>query len=335
MMPDPEMHPDKSRMMRVAQITLVAGLLITAAKFTIFWLTNSIAVLTDATESIINVAAAASMLYTIWLSNRPADRDHPYGHGKIEFMTVGFEGWLILIAGVVIAYQAIDRLISPADLQRLEWGLACLGVVGVMTGGLAVYVWLSGKKYDSLSLVADGKHLMTDCLSTVGVLLGLLLVRWTGWNWLDPIVALVMAVVILSTSWRLLWQSIDGLMDKSDPADEAAIEVILDAAVQAGSIMGYHKVRHRHSGAFHWVDLHVQVAPTLTVSRGHNIASQIEGQIEEKLGSANATAHIEPFPQLETPAHEPPTDHGQAPAGQDTPDRPDLASNEHEVDTHE
>ena len=150
-----------------------------------------------------------------------------------------------------------------------------------------------------------------------------------------PVVALVLAAVILSTSWRLLWQSIDGLMDKSDPADEAAIGAILDAAVRAGSIMGYHKVRHRHNGAFHWVDLHVQIAPDLTVSRGHDIASRIEAQIEEKLGSANATAHIEPFPQPDTPAPEPPADHGQPPAGQEPsdpsqPDRSGLANNSHE-----
>ena len=281
----------------MAWIALIAGLGFMALKFIIFALTNSAAVLSDAMESLINVVAATSMVYTIWLSNRPADREHPYGHGKIEFLAVGLEGWMILIAGVVVAFEAIRRLINGSELDAGRLTVGTWGLVGmsVLTGLLAAYVWTSGKKHSSPPLIADGKHLMTDCLSTIGVMGGLILVNLTGKHWLDPVVALIMASLILWTSWRLLWQSIDGLMDRTDPADETAINTILDEEVLRGTIHGYHKVRHRHSGAFHWVDMHLQVDGDLSVRKSHEVASRIEGRVEQALHQANATAHIEPY----------------------------------------
>jgi cation diffusion facilitator family transporter len=295
-MPDPQPHPQLPQIQRVGLHTLIAGVLIMAVKFGVFALTNSAAVLSDALESIINVVAAGAMLYTIWLSNRPADREHPYGHGKIEFMTVGLEGWLILIAGLLIAYEASRRLIVGVEPVRLDIGIWLLGGVGVLVGALAAYVWTRGRKYHSDPLIADGKHLATDAASTMGVLLGLILVQYTKMNWLDPLVAIVMAGLILFTSWRLLWQSFRGLMDESDPADDAAVTAILDDEKASGTITGYHKVRLRHNGSFHWIDMHLQVAPQMTVAESHALASRIEGRIETHFepGQANATAHLEP-----------------------------------------
>ena len=294
-MPEPKAHPHLPQIKRVGWKVLIAGIVIMAIKFVIFGLTDSVAVLSDAMESVINIVASAFILYTIWLSNQPADREHPYGHGKVEFMAVLLEGWLILIAGFVVAFKAIPRLIEPPDLSRLGVGTWCLVGTSILTGMLAFYVRWAGRKYNSLLLVSDGKHLMTDFLSTVGVMLGLLLVRWTDKFWLDPVVALIMASLILWTSWKLLWQSISGLTDRIDEADDVAIRAILDEEVGNKTIRAYHKVRYRHSGAFHWVDMHLQVDPQLSVLESHKLASRIEHRVEQALDQANATAHIEPY----------------------------------------
>ncbi|MCC7147516.1 MAG: cation transporter [Phycisphaeraceae bacterium] len=304
-MPEPTAHPDLSKIQRVGRHALLAGLGITALKFGIFGLTSSIAVLSDALESIINILAAGVMLYSVWLGSQPVDRGHSYGHGKAEFMAVGFEGAMILVAGALIAYKAIARLIVPAELERLSLGLGLMGLVGVLTCGLAFYVIRAGRRYASGPLLADGRHLLTDFTSTAGVWVGLILVYFTGLWWLDPVIALVMAALILWTSGQLLHQSILGLMDHADPADDVLIRRMLDEEIAQGAIRGYHKLRHRHSGAFHWVDVHLQVPGQMTVAWAHELISRIEYRIEQALGEADVTAHIEPA-EAAAPAPAPP-----------------------------
>ncbi len=295
-MPEPQPDPHLPAIKRVALHSVMAAGAIMLLKLGVFALTNSAAVLSDALESIINVASASFLLYTIWLSNQPADRKHPYGHGKIEFMAIGLEAWLILIAGIVIAVEAVRRFISPVEVQKPTLGVWLLAGIGVACAAIAAYVWHAGRNYDNAALRAHGKHLMTDLASTVGVLIGLLLVRYTGKTWLDPLFAIVMAALILFASWKLMWQSIHGLMDRIDDKDDSEIRAILDDEVAAGEIMSYHKVRHRHSGSFHWVDMHLQFPAQMTVRDAHAIASRIEGRIEQHLGQANATSHVEPAP---------------------------------------
>jgi len=295
-MPEPHPHPEIHRIRRVAHHALIAGVAIMAMKFAVFGLTNSAAVLSDAAESIVNVVAAGFMVFSLWFANRPADKDHPYGHGKIEFMAVGLEGSLILTAGLLIAFEGVRRLLNPPTLDdaRLGLGIWCLAGVALLAAALAAYVWSRGRRYGNAILIADGKHLATDVASTLGGIVGLLLVRTTGYAWIDPVVALVMAAVILVTSWRLLSESVDGLMDRTDPADEGIIRKILDDEVRSGAIRGYHKVRHRHTGSFHWIDMHIQVDPDLSVRQSHDLASRIEHRIESRLKPGNATAHVEP-----------------------------------------
>lgn len=296
-MPEPQPPPNLQRIRRIAFHALVAGVIIMLLKFGVFWVTDSAAVLADAMESIINLVAAGMMIYSLWLSSRPADRDHPYGHGKVEFMAVGLEGWMILLAGLVIGFEGVRRLISPPDLQmdKLNLGSWLLGGVALLVIALGLYVWIMGRKHDSQVLIADGKHLLTDAFSTLGGLAGLILVQITGKLWLDPVIAIILAGVILFTSWRLLWHGIDGLMDRTDPKDDQLIRAILDQAIAEKLIQGYHKVRHRHTGSFHWVDMHLQVDGDMTVRQSHTIASTIENRIETQLGQANATAHMEPL----------------------------------------
>jgi cation diffusion facilitator family transporter len=293
-MPEPAADPNLSQIRRVAAIALIAGVVLTGLKLLVYWVTQSVAVLGDALESIINVAAAGVMLYSMTQASRPADADHPYGHGKVEFLAVGLEGWLILIAGAVIAVEAIGRLLSDTGPRQLGLGLTLLALVGALDALLAGFIWHMGRRFKNDVLRADGRHLMTDVVSTAGVLVGLGLVRWTGWDWLDPVVALIMAGLIGIASWRLLWHSVQELMDRRDPEDDRLIREILDAEAASGTIWGYHKLRHRHAGAFHWVDLHLQVEGEMTVHQGHTIASRIEHRIEQALGRANATVHLEP-----------------------------------------
>jgi cation diffusion facilitator family transporter len=211
---------------------------------------------------------------------------------------------LILLAGLTIAYEGVRRLIAPPelDMARLSIGSWLIGGVSLLVMALGIYVYSMGRKYDSQVLIADGKHLLTDAISTLGGLTGLILVQWTGNMRLDPIVAIILAAIILFTSWKLLWQGIDGLMDRTDPKDDALIRDILDDAITQGLIQGYHKVRHRHTGAFHWVEMHLQVDGAMTVYDSHELASEIEGRIERALGQGNATAHVEPIEKIVRPS---------------------------------
>lgn len=295
-MPTPQAHPQWPRIRNVATNAIIFGVAITIFKFAIFFYTNSVAVLSDALESIVNIVAAVMMLFTVRLANMPADENHPYGHGKVEFLAVGCEALLIFTAGVIIAYEAIDRLRFPLPLEdkQLALGLWLLALVAVISAGLAYYIYSAGKRYDSVTLVADGRHIFTDVASTIGIIVGLYLAKTTGWAWLDPVVAMIMATFILITSWKLMRQSIHGLMDRQDPEDVRTISQILDDEIAKGSIYSYHHLRHRHSGAFHWVDVHLQIDSQLTIEQGHTLGSRIEYRIEQTLGQGNATAHLEP-----------------------------------------
>lgn len=280
--------------LRVAWVALLGGMVITGLKFGVFALTNSAAALSDALESIINLVAAGVAIISTWYASRPPDREHPYGHGNIEFVAVGVEGAMIFFAGMTIAFESIRRLISGAEVRELTLGAGLLAGVGVLAAGLAWFVIARGKSLASPTLVADGKHLFTDVLSTIGVVIAMLLVRWTGLAWLDPVFALLLAAFIFITGSRLLRASWHGLMDRADEGDVADILAILDDEVKAERITSYHKVRMRHQGSYHWVDFHIQVDGSVSVHDAHELASAIEHRIERHLGRANATAHIEP-----------------------------------------
>jgi len=292
--PDPAHDPNWPGVKRLGLLTLGVGVALSVVKFGAYWRTNSAAVLSDALESVVNVAAAGAMLWTLWLSARPADENHPYGHGKAEFMAAAFEGAMILFAGLVIAGEAARRFAEPVMIGRLSEGAALLAVTGVVNGLLAGALLRAGRRLRSPALAADGRHLMTDVYTTIAVIGGLLLVRWTGVLWLDPLLAVVFAAIIVLSGWRLVSDSVGGLMDAADPDDERRALAILDDEVRSGAIAGYHKVRLRRNGPFRWIDMHIQLDPSLSVRESHAVASRIEGRIERTFGRANATAHVEP-----------------------------------------
>ena len=285
---------------RAAVLALTVGAALMGVKFLAYFLTGSAVIFSDAVESIVNVAAAAFALYSIVLAHRPADEGHPYGHGKVEFLSAGFEGGMILVAAVVSMLKAAGDLLRGGDLrsQRLDLGLALMAAALLVNGGVGFYLLRTGRRRGSLTLEADGHHLLTDALTSVVALLALGVVRITGWRIADPLAALAVSLYIMRTGIRLVRDAVSGLMDRQDTADEALLRGILDSHLGPGGkephICGYHKLRHRHSGRYHWVDFHITVPADWNIDRGHRVASAIEYEIELALGEGNATAHVEP-----------------------------------------
>jgi len=291
-------------------ISAVVGVVLLILKFAAYALTGSAAIFSDALESIVNVLASGFALYAIILAHAPADEEHPYGHGKIEFLSAGFEGGLMLLASAVIFFKAVEQFVRRPKLEDLGAGLILLVVAMVVNGLVGGYLVRSGKKSGSITLEADGWHLLSDAITSGAVMVALGLIQLTGWSYLDPIAAVFVAVYIVLVSLRLLKRSVAGLMDQQDIDDARAISAILDSHLGATGkpprICSYHKLRLRHSGRYHWVDFHILVPAGLTIDEGHQVASSIEYEIELMLGEGNATAHVEPCSEKECqtcPAH--------------------------------
>jgi cation diffusion facilitator family transporter len=283
---------------RAAGLSLGAAIALMAIKFIAYALTGSAAVFSDALESVVNVLAGGFALFAIVLAHRPADKTHPYGHGKVEFLAAGFEGGMILLAAAVIAWRAVESLIHGPAVARLDLGLLLILIATIVNGAIGLLLMRTGKRNGSITLEADGKHLLSDAITSIAVVVILLLVRFTGASILDPIGAILIAFYLVWVSIDLLRRSAAGLMDAQDAADDAILREILDSHISADGksprICSYHKLRHRHTGRYHWVDFHVMVPAEYDVKQGHDIASAIEGEIERALDVGDATAHIEP-----------------------------------------
>jgi cation diffusion facilitator family transporter len=286
---------------RAAGISLGVGTALTAVKFAGYFLTGSAVIFSDAVESIVNVVAAAAALYSLSVAHRPADADHPYGHGKVEFLSAGFEGGMILIAGVVALVKAVDVLRNPAGMlhaENLTLGLLLMASALLVNGGLGLFLIRVGRRQASVTLEADGHHVLTDAWTSLAAIAALVVVRLTGWSWADPVAAVGVAVYIGWVGIGLLRRAEAGLTDRQDERDAALLESLLDAHLPTGGkeprVCGYHKVRHRHVGRFHWVEFHLVVPAGWDVRRGHEVATAIEKELAAALGEGNATAHVEP-----------------------------------------
>ena len=281
-----------------AAVSLAVGVGLLGIKFLAYALTGSAAVFSDALESIVNVMASGFAAWALVLAHQPADEDHPYGHGKAEFLSAAFEGGMILLAALVILAKAADTLVAGADVERIGRGAILVAVAGLVNGGVGGFLIRVGRRQGSMTLEADGRHLLTDAVTSAAVLAALLGVGLTGRAWIDPAVAAAVALYIGWTGLRLISPAAAGLMDRQDAADEALLRSLLDAHVGAAgaspAVCSYHKLRHRHAGRFHWVDFHVRVPAHWDVARGHQVASLLEREMERALGEGNATAHIEP-----------------------------------------
>jgi cation diffusion facilitator family transporter len=279
---------------RAALVSLVTALLLLAVKFWAYAVTRSQAVFSDALESIVNVIAAAFALGGLVYAVRPADRDHPFGHGKIEFIAAAFEGGLIAAAALLILWESGTVLVQGAHVRELDFGLLLVVLAGLGNGALGLFLVRTGRRHRSLTLVADGQHVLADFWTSVGVIVGLLLVRFTGLVWIDPLAAMVLACWLLYTGARLLRHAAGGLLDEEDPALLSRLVRTLAPHVKDGVIRVHH-LRAIRAGRFHHVSAHLVVPEFWTVERAHDTAEELAGTVLREIGDeGDISFHTDP-----------------------------------------
>jgi cation diffusion facilitator family transporter len=282
-----------SRVQKLAIGSIFIGALVFALKYAAYHLTGSIALYSDALESVINVVTAIAAFMAVRVSAAPADANHPYGHHKIEYFSAVLEGVLIIVAALMILREAYFGFFSPKMLDAPGMGLAANAVASVING---IWSWVlirQGRNLHSPALAADGRHLMTDVFTSAGVLIGLVLVPVTGWVWLDPVLAGFVALNILWSGWGLIKESIGGLMDEALP-EETLSRVRETISSNAEGAIEAHDLRTRHAGRMTFIDFHLVVPGTMSVTDAHDICDRLERALKEDIKDALITIHVEP-----------------------------------------
>lgn len=301
-----------SRTFRLAIGSLVIGVLVLGLKYVAYRMTGSVALYADALESIVNVVAAAAALLAIHVSAKPADAGHPFGHAKAEYFSAVLEGVLIVIAALSIMNEAWQAMQNPRVLDAPVSGLLVNGLATLMNGAWAVVLIRQGKRWRSVALVADGRHLVSDVYTSLGAILGLALAVLSGWQILDPLIAGLVALNIIRTGVSVIRDSVGGLMDAApSPEVVARIREVIDATT--GRAAGMHDLRTRHAGHTTFIEFHLTVSGRLTVWESHAICDRIEDALEKAIDGARVTIHVEPD-EHESPVDE--ASHGPQPQRQ-------------------
>lgn len=285
---------DQRRIAMAASLGIAVLMLV--GKLAAFFITGSTAILSDALESVVHLFATGFAAVSLWYAAQPPDPAHPYGHGKIAYFSSAFEGVLIAIAAVGIIVTAVEALITGPELQRLGLGLLITAVLAAVNAVLGLALIRVGKRHNALVLVANGHHVLTDMWTSLGVLVGVGLVWWTGVLWLDPVVALIVGANIIWTALRLMRQSYEGLMEKADAEETGQIVEKLDAAKGEGRISGWHQLRHRRVNDQVWVEVHLLFPPALSLTEAHARATAIETEVGALFPQDGVlvTSHLEP-----------------------------------------
>ncbi|MHA7861109.1 cation diffusion facilitator family transporter [Tessaracoccus sp. Y36] len=279
---------------RFAWLSIAAALLTIVLKMGAWWVTGSVGLLSDAAESVVNLVAAFVALYVLKLAARPADKNHHFGHTKAEYFSSGVEGVLIFIAAAAILVFGIQRLMDPRPIEEVGLGLGISVVAALVNGGVAFVLMRAGKKHNSITLRADAKHLYTDLITTAGVIVGILLVGLTGWDWLDPVIAILVGLNILWTGWRLVMESSSGLMDESLPKEtNTRLRAILDE--HTNEHVQFHAFRTRVSGARAFMEMHMLVPGSWTVQEGHDAMEDLVDLIQDEFPDLRVLGHLEPI----------------------------------------
>ncbi len=283
---------------RLLMASVVVALLTIGLKTAAWWVTDSVGLLSDAMESVVNLASAVFGLMMVTIAARPADEDHPYGHHKAEYFSSGFEGILIIVAAIGIVAVSVQRLFEPQPLAQLDLGLA-LSVASSALNGLLAWVMLrAAKVHRSVALEADGRHLITDVWTSVGVVLGLALAAATGWWWMDVVVAIAVALNILKEGVRLVWQASQGLMDESlEPEVRARIdEVLKEFAFERGEVLiiRFDHVTSRKAGQRRFVDLHMHMPASWTLGRAAAVRMTVEQALMSAVPGLRASIQLLP-----------------------------------------
>ena len=288
----------RTRLRRLVYLSIAAAVVTIALKFGAWAVTGSVGLLSDAAESVVNLVAALFALVVVQWSTRPPDEEHTYGHEKADYLSAGVEGALIILAAATIGVTAVDRLLHPAEISDVGLGLAVAVVASLVNLAVGRKLIGAGREYSSMTLEADGRHLLTDVWTSVGVVIAVALVAITGWKALDPIVALVVAANIVVTGVSLVRRSTDGLLDRALTDEELAkVDAVLRR--HASEQVQFHALRSRRAGSRAFVSTHVLVPGEWSVQRGHDLAEQLDRELREALGHATVFTHLEP---LEDPA---------------------------------
>jgi cation diffusion facilitator family transporter len=281
------------RLLRFMWLSIAAAIVTIALKTTAWLVTGSVGLLSDAAESVVNLVAAVVALAALTWASKPPDAAHAYGHAKAEYLSAGIEGALICVAAVTIIVSAVGRLLDPQPLTTPGIGIAVSAVASAINLAVGLVLVRTGRQERSLTLEADGKHLLTDVWTSAGVIAGVTAVAISGWERLDPIVALAVALNIIVTGVQLLRRSAGGLMDHAlDDTARAQIDGVLDSFRARG--VGFHALRTRQAGRRAFVSTHVLVPGAWTVQRGHDLAEEVEAAIRQRLPYATVSTHLEP-----------------------------------------
>lgn len=274
--------------------SLAAALVLLGAKVAAAVVTGSSAIYSDAAESVVHFLVVCFAVWALRMVHKPADETHHFGHDKISFLSAGFEGAMISAAALLIFYEAIRQMIGGVRIENLGFGIMVTAGAAVINLTLGFSLLALGKRSGSLLLRANGHHLLTDVWSSVAVLVALGLYRFTGWVWWDPIAAILAAANILRVGYKLIRESLAGLLDESDPIIEKRIRHLLEAEVSKRGL-SYHNLRHRHSGKTHWIEFHLVFDDLLTVGQAHDEATEIEASVAALLHpDARVISHLEP-----------------------------------------
>jgi len=286
-------HPQSEDLTRFAWLSIGAAIATILLKGTAWWVTGSVGLLSDAAESLVNLVAAIVALVALRVAIKPPDRNHNYGHSKAEYFAAAVEGLMIFVAAAVILVASVQRFLDPQPLENVGLGLVVSVVASVLNGSVAWVLLRAGKKHRSITLTADGKHLLTDVWTSVGVIIGVLLVSLTGWERLDPIVGFLVGLNILYTGWGLIRASTAGLMDVSLPAeDNVRIRAIIERFTSDD--ITFHAFRTRESGHRRFMEMHLLVPGDWTVKRGHDLAEDITDALLTEYPDLRVSMHIEP-----------------------------------------
>ncbi|MBP6470146.1 MAG: cation transporter [Chloroflexi bacterium] len=286
---------DRKNLTRFAWLSIGTAVLTISLKALAYLLTGSVGLLSDALESGVNLVAAIMALVALTIAAQPPDDQHAYGHAKAEYFSSGAEGTMILFAAVMIAATAVPRLLAPQPLEKVGLGLVVSVTAGLLNLGTALILLRAGKAHNSITLTADAHHLLSDVWTSVGVVVGVGAVALTGWEILDPMIALVVAVQILYSGVKLVRKSMSGLMDTALPAEElAAVTAVLDTYCQEKQIE-YHALRTRQSASQRFLSVHIQVPGDWTVMQGHTLVEELERDLRQALRPLSILTHLEPI----------------------------------------
>ncbi len=284
-----------SNKVHTARLSVFSNIFLVILKVIVGIISGSVSIISEAAHSAIDLVASLIAFFSVRVSNMPPDKEHPYGHGKIENVSGVVEGLLIIIAAIWIVYHSIHSLIANEPVQYLKWGVVVMIVSAVVNFFVSRRLYKVAKETDSIALEADALHLKTDIYTSVGVAAGIGLIWITGWHILDPVIAILVALIILSEAYNLIRSAFNPLLDNSLDQDE--VDTITEIIGEfTNDCIGYHHLRTRKSGPYKYIDFHLEVPDNMTVKESHNLCDRLEERLKEKISAVDINIHVEPKP---------------------------------------